>query len=92
MTFDDEEQYHIDYNRRAQADCLKQTSYCLASIALFVLAGMLGVPEIANTIPGGAVTTSLVTIGIIIAVLLLCGIQMRSPKPRVTTTNTSPSY
>ena len=80
MGFEEEDQYHIDYNRRAQADCLKQSSYCLASIALFILAGMLSVPEIASTIPGGALTTSIVTIGIIIAVLLLCGVQMRRPR------------
>ncbi len=71
------DEYQIDYNRRAQADCLKQTSYCLGSIALFVLAGMIGIPEIAANIPGGTLTTSLITIGIVIGVLILCRFQMK---------------
>ncbi|MFW9932935.1 MAG: hypothetical protein ACFFDR_09795 [Candidatus Thorarchaeota archaeon] len=73
----DTEDYQIDPNRRAQADCMKQTSYCLGSVALFILAGMLGTPEIAATLPGGPFTATLVSIGIVIAVLILCAVQMK---------------
>lgn len=73
----DDEHFEIDYNRRAQANCLKQSSYCLGSIALFILAGMIGLPEIANSIPGGAITTGLISLGIVIGVLILCRLQMK---------------
>ncbi len=76
-SIDDDGQYQIDHNRRAQADCLKQSSYCLGSIALFILAGMIGNPEVAANIPGGAVTSALITIGIVIGVLILCRLQMK---------------
>ena len=65
-----------EYDERAMADCKKQSAYCFASIALFIVAGLIGTPGIADTIPGGVATLSIASIGIVILVIILCKFQM----------------
>ncbi|MHA1960032.1 MAG: hypothetical protein ACW99U_07365 [Candidatus Thorarchaeota archaeon] len=70
----------IDYDRtdasrdarRAKSQCNKQTVYCIASIALFIVAGMVSSPGFVALIPGGQLTGALLSIGVILLVLLLC--------------------
>lgn len=65
-----------EYNERARKDCQKQAIYCFASIALFIVAGLIGTPGIATMIPGGTLTLGLISVGIVILVIILCKFQM----------------
>ncbi len=65
-----------EYDARAMKDCQKQSAYCIASIALFIVAGLVGTPGAVAMIPGGALTLGLVSVGIVILVIILCKLQM----------------
>jgi hypothetical protein len=70
----------IDYDRtddsydakRARSQCNKQTVYCIASIALFIVAGMVSSPGFIALIPGGELTAALLGVGVVLLVLILC--------------------
>lgn len=67
--------YGVDNNfeaRRARSECNKQSVYCIASIALFIVAGMVSSPGFAALVPGGELTVAMLSIGVVILVLLLC--------------------
>ena len=68
----DDEYPHTEYNRQAKSDCQKTGVYCVASVALLILAGAMGNPTFVASIPGGVATSTLVSFGIIIGVLILC--------------------
>ncbi|MFW9850887.1 MAG: hypothetical protein ACFFF4_17305 [Candidatus Thorarchaeota archaeon] len=69
----DDNSPYIDYsNRRAKSDCRNTIIYCSISIALLILAGGLGNPAFVATLPGGAATASILSIGIVLGVLILC--------------------
>jgi len=65
-----------EYDERTMMDCKKQSAYCFASIALFIVAGLVGTPGIAEMIPGGVLTLGFVSLGVVILVILLCKLQM----------------
>ena len=70
-----------DYRaRKARNDCRNTTVYCIISIALFIVAGPINSPEVAMTIPGGALAIAVIDIVIVVAVVLLCIWQ--APRPR----------
>ncbi|MHA1906766.1 MAG: hypothetical protein ACW98Y_05705 [Candidatus Thorarchaeota archaeon] len=81
----DDEYPRIEQNRKAKSDCQNTIIYCSVSIALLILAGGLGNPAFVATLPGGAVTASVLSIVIVVAVLLLC-VWQRPRKPALTTT------
>ncbi|MHA2423862.1 MAG: hypothetical protein ACXAEF_03685 [Candidatus Thorarchaeota archaeon] len=72
----DDEYPHVDYNRQAKSNCSKTIVYCAVSLALLILAGGLGNPTFVATLPGGAATASILSIGIVIGVFILCMWQM----------------
>lgn len=65
-----------EYDARAMKDCKRQSAYCFASIALFIVAGLIGTPGIVEMVPGGVLTLGIVSVGIVITVILLCKLQM----------------
>ncbi|MFW9910458.1 MAG: hypothetical protein ACFFEF_18020 [Candidatus Thorarchaeota archaeon] len=67
----------FDYDSKAKSDCIRQSIYCVASIALFIAAFLLGDPNLVAALPGGAVTGALISIAIFIGVLFLCRWQMK---------------
>ena len=74
----DERYYQDPY--KAKSDFNKTMVYCIASIALLIASGAVSHPEVEAVIPGGAYTTSILSIFIIISVVLLCVWQTRKPK------------
>jgi hypothetical protein len=71
------------YNKQEVADCRNTIIYCGVSIALLILAGGLGNPAFVATLPGGTATASILSIGIVIGVLLLC-VWQRPRRPTIT--------
>jgi hypothetical protein len=68
---------------RSSKECRNTTIYCILSLALLILAGAVNSPYAAAIVPGGAATLGLVSIGIVVAVIILCFWQMPRP-PRTT--------
>ena len=57
---------------KAKSDFNKTMIYCIASIALLIASGAVNHPDVEAAIPGGAYTTSILSVVIIVAVILLC--------------------
>lgn len=67
-------------NDASRKECRNTTIYCALSLALLILAGAVNSPLVASAIPGGPLTLGLISVGIIIAVVLLC--LWQTPRPR----------
>ncbi|MFX1367768.1 MAG: hypothetical protein ACFFAY_04145 [Promethearchaeota archaeon] len=80
MSIEGEERKYYYNPDASRKECRNTTIYCVLSITLFILAGAINSPLIRETIPGGPLTLMLLSIGIIIAVLLLC--LWQAPRPR----------
>jgi len=66
-------QPYPDYQRKQERkDCMNSTFYCVVSLAVFVGAYFLSDPNIVASIPGGAITSAIISIGIFLTVIFLC--------------------
>ena len=79
----DDEYQQPQYNRQDVSDCKNTIIYCGVSIALLILAGGLGNPAFVASLPGGVATASILSIGVVVAVLLLC-VWQRPRRPTLT--------
>ncbi|TFF95607.1 hypothetical protein EU546_02975 [Candidatus Thorarchaeota archaeon] len=72
---DGESPSQIDYRRAQQKECRNTTIYCVLSIALLITSGAINNPLVMDILPGGQLTMTLLTIGIVVSVLILCAWQ-----------------
>ena len=79
MSIEGEEPRQYYSPEASRKECRNTSIYCVLSLALFILAGAVNSPIVRAAIPGGAQTLTLLSIGIIIAVLILCIWQ--APRP-----------
>ena len=58
--------------KQERKDCINSTFFCVVSLAVFVAAYALSNPIIVAAIPGGAITSAIISIGIFLTVIILC--------------------
>jgi len=63
---------HMRRQKQERKDCINSTFYCVVSLAVFIAAYALSNPMVIEAIPGGAITSAIIGIGIFLTVIFLC--------------------